>query len=232
MKTFELNIEQIEKDKALAKQMQSSNRATSQDAFNQLYKRHKSPIFYMVLRAVKNSKDTADDLTQEIFAKVFEKRDQYDFSNAFSTWLYNLAKNHIIDYKRKTKVEVLSVESLVSEYGNDGDGEVTNIAFQLEDQSADVFNGVVRNERAEAVMKALIHGVKSEEARDIITRIFLDDTSYDKVAEQMKMPLGTVKAIMFRAKKEMKEYLSVKSRDFEYGRIRTTKSKFVSEEEE
>lgn len=232
MKTLVLNIEQIEKDKALAKQMQNENRATSQDAFNQLYKRHKSPIFYLVLRFVKNDNETAEDLTQEIFAKIFEKRDQYDFSNAFSTWMYDLAKNHVIDHKRKNKVEVLSVESLVSEFKHDGDGDVSNISFQLEDHSANVFNQVVRNERAEAVMKALIHGVKSEEARDIITRIFLDDTSYKKVAEQMKMPIGTVKALMFRAKKEMKDYLSVKSRDFEYGRIRTTKSKFVSEEEE
>ena len=55
--------------------------------------------------------------------------------------------------------------------------------------------------------------------REIIQLIFIDDISYEKVAEQVEMPIGTVKALMFRAKIEMKEFLSVKSRDFEYGRI-------------
>lgn len=208
------NEAQIAEDKANAKAMQSSNKGKAQTAFNQIYKRYKSPIFFMALRYVKMNQETAEDLTQEIFVKIWEKVDSYNFSVAFSTWFYNLAQNHLIDYKRRQKVEVLSMETLRSEYG--GDEDVNEIAFQLEDKSADTFNDVIRGERAEAVMDALNKGVKSEDAKQIITLIFLDDMSYEKVAEKVKMPLGTVKAIMFRAKTEMKEYLSKKSRDFSY----------------
>lgn len=208
------NEAQVAEDKVNAKLMQSSNKAKAQGAFNQIYKRYKSPIFYMALRYVKMNKETADDLTQEIFVKIWEKIKLYDHSVAFSTWFYNLAKNHLIDFKRREKVEVLSMESLNSEIGRDED--VNEIAFQLEDLSADTFKEVVRAERAISVIDALNNGVKSEDGKQIITLIFLDDMPYEKVAELKKMPLGTVKAIMFRAKNEMKEYLSKKSRDFSY----------------
>jgi RNA polymerase sigma-70 factor (ECF subfamily) len=174
------------------------------------------------------NKETANDLTQEIFVKVWEKIGQYDFSTVFSTWLYNVAKNHVIDFKRKQKIEVLSMESLRSEFG--GDEDVSEISFQLEDKSADTFQGVIKSERAKAVLDALNNAVTSEDAKQVIALIFLADMSYEKVALQVNKPIGTVKALMFRAKDEMKKYLSVKSRDFEYGRICTTKIKFAAEE--
>jgi RNA polymerase sigma-70 factor (ECF subfamily) len=86
------NTVQVEKDKACVIAMQSNNKAKAQDAFNQIYKRYKSPIFYEVLKFVKMNKETATDLTQEIFVKVWEKIGSYDFSVAFSTWMYNVAK--------------------------------------------------------------------------------------------------------------------------------------------
>jgi len=210
------NILQTEKDKTAVIAMQSTNKAAAMIAFNQIYKRYKNPIFYEVMKFVKMNKEVAEDLTQEIFVKVFQKVETFDFSVVFSTWLYNVAKNHVIDFKRKQKIEVLSMESLRAEFG--GDEEVSEVSFQLEDKSADTFNGVVRGERAKLTLEALSQ-IKSDKAREIIQLIFIDDISYEKVAEQVEMPIGTVKALMFRAKIEMKEFLSVKSRDFEYGRI-------------
>jgi len=208
------NETQVKEDKANAKAMQSSNKGKAQAAFNQIYKRYKSPIFYMALRYVKMNEETAEDLTQEIFVKIWEKVKSYDHTVAFSTWFYNLAKNHLIDHKRRHKVEVLSMETLRSEYG--GDEDANEIAFQLEDKSADTFKEVLKGERAIAVLDALNNGVKNEEAKQIITLIFFEDMPYEKVAKQMKLPEGTVKNMMFRAKNQMKEYLSKKSKDFSY----------------
>lgn len=217
MKPLEVsNSVQTEKDKDAVIAMQSTNKATAMIAFNQIYKRYKNPIFYEVMKFVKMNKEVAEDLTQEIFVKVFQKVQTFDFSVVFSTWLYNVAKNHVIDFKRKQKIEVLSMESLRAEFG--GDEEVSEVSFQIEDKSSDTFNGVVRSERAKLVLEAL-NQIKSAKAREIIQLIFIDDISYEKAAEQVAMPIGTVKALMFRAKNEMKEFLSVKSRDFEYGRI-------------
>lgn len=217
------NIEQQEKDKLCAKAMQSNNPAKAKIAFNQLHKRYKDPLFFFTMRYVKMNKETTDDLVQEIFVKIWEKIEKYDFSNALSTWMYKVATNHIIDYKRRQKVEVLNFDSLKI-LGDDG-SEEDSMSFQIEDKSTDTFILVVKKERALAILDALKNGVKSEDAKQIIALIFLDDMSYEKVSEQTRLPLGTVKALMFRAKSEMKKYLSVESRDFSYGRVVKKKTK-------
>src|ERR1035437_3126392 len=197
MNTKAENIEQQEKDKVCAKAMQSSNKAKSTVAFNQIYERYKSPMFFFTAKFVKMNKETTDDLVQEIFMKILEKIETYDFSTVLTTWMYKVATNHIIDHKRKQRIEVLSIDSLRSEFGEDE--SVNEVSFQIEDKFTDTFKLILKKERALAVIDAL-NGVKSEDAKQIISLIFLDDMSYEKVAEQINMPLGTVKALMFRAK--------------------------------
>jgi len=215
-KTVKTNITQIAQDKECATAMQGTDKVKSELAFAKLHKRYKSPIFYLVLKYVKMNKETADDLTQEIFMKLYEKIGTYNFSVAFSTWFYNIAINHTIDHKRKVRVEVLSVDSLRTEFG--GDEDMNEIAFQIEDKSVDTLEGVIRKERANAVKDALLK-LKSNDARSIMNLIFIEDKSYEETATEMNMPLGTIKAIMFRAKEDLKKLLSNKSLDFDYGHV-------------
>jgi len=232
MKTIEnkkaKQVEQVAFDKSCVLTMQTGNSTDAGNAFNQLYKRYSKAITFEIMKFVKADKEVIEDLTQEVFIKVFEKIKTYDFSVVFSTWLYKIAHNHAIDYKRKDKVEVLSVEQLSKGFGNDE--EAGELSFQLEDLNIESFHGLERKERSEMVLDAVTNGIKSAEARQVITLIFLDDMSYEKVAETTKMPIGTIKALMFRAKDEMKKYLSVKRKDFEYGRICSTKLKVTHRE--
>ncbi len=198
------NAEQVEKDKAYAVAMQSGTKFEAQEAFNQLYKRYKASIFFMALKAVKMNEETAKDLTQEIFAKVFAKVNQYNFSTVFSTWLYNIATNHIIDYKRREKYEVFSIETLKSEFGSDDD--VAEVSFQLEDKSENNYKLLERKERAEVVHIAL-EKVKSVEGKQIMNLIFLQGLAYEETAKEMNMPIGTIKAFMHRTKIEMAKYI-------------------------
>jgi RNA polymerase sigma factor (sigma-70 family) len=221
-------VEQVALDKSCAAIMQTGTATEAGNAFNQLYKRYNKAITFEIMKFVKADKEVIEDLTQEVFIKVFEKIKTYDFSVVFSTWLYKIAHNHAIDYKRKDKVEVLSVEQLSKGFGNDE--EAGELSFQLEDTSIESFQGLERKERSEMVLDAVTNGIKSAEARQVVTLIFLDDMSYEKVAETTKMPIGTIKALMFRAKDEMKKYLSVKRKDFEYGRICSTKLKVTHRE--
>ncbi len=223
------SIEQIEADKYNALAMQIGNKVEAQDAFNQIYKRYKNPLFYEALKFVKMDEESAKDMNQEIFAKVFEKINLYDFSTAFSTWLYNLAKNHLIDVKRKHKVEVLSVDSLMSEHG--GDDSMNEIAFQIEDKDTNLFKNYIQNERAEQAIAAL-NSIKSELGKQIITLIFIEEESYENTAIQLGLPIGTVKGLMHRSKAEMKKFLINKSTEFEYGRIHTKPAKAIKAAEE
>lgn len=230
MNTKAENIEQQEKDKACAKAMQSNNPAKAKIAFNQIHKRYESPLFYFTSKFVKMNKETTDDLVQEIFVKIWEKIGSYDFSTALTTWMYKVATNHIIDHKRKQKVEVLNLDTLGSRMiGGEEDAEST-MTFQVEDKSTDTFKSILKKERALFVAEA-INSLESEEAKQVISLLFFDDMPYEKVAEQTKLPLGTVKNLMFRAKAEMKKYLSVESRDFSYGRVIKKKVKIKESSE-
>jgi RNA polymerase sigma-70 factor (ECF subfamily) len=128
--------------------------------------------------------------------------------------MFNIAQNHVVDYIRTQKYEILSIEGLKTEYGSDDD--VSEMFFQIEDKSEDTFKSVVRNERAEAVLKALEDGVSSADGKKVIRMIYLEELSYEEVSEKMNMSLGTVKSLMFRAKGEMKKFLSRKCLDFTY----------------
>jgi RNA polymerase sigma-70 factor (ECF subfamily) len=222
-------VEQVVLDKACATAMQTGTKSEASNAFNQLYKRYNKAITFELMKFVKADKEVIEDLTQEVFIKVFEKINTYNFSVVFSTWLYKIAHNHAIDYKRNDKVEILSVDKLSK--GFNGDEDSGELSFQLKDLTIQEFQGLERKERAEMVLDALAN-IKSDDARQIVKLLFLEDMSYEKVAEEVKMPLGTIKALMFRAKEEMKNYLSVKRKDFEYGRLCTTKLKVTHRETE
>lgn len=214
-----INSAQIEKDKAAMRIMQGDNTVQTQEAFAKLYARYKSPIFFFILRCVSMNKDIARDIMQEVFTKVFINRKQYDFSTAFSTWLYSITNNHVIDYKRKnSKFEVFSIEHLKAQYGGDEDGSNAETSFQIEDKSANASNNIEREERIIVVRTALTL-LKNKDAREIIEMIFLDEMPYEKVAKTKGLPLGTVKAIMFRAKDELKDLLSKTSIAKDYGKV-------------
>lgn len=221
---------QIAVDKQLALTMQTGTRAESQVAFQKLYKRYQSPLFYYSLQFLKMNSDDAEDAVQEIFSRIFDKIKQYNpETSVLSTWMYRIAHNHLVDMKRKENYEVLSLEKLKSEFN--GDDSMSEIHFQLEDYSSDTMSAVIKQERAKLVLDA-IASIKKESAREVITLIFLKDMSYEKVAAQLNLPIGTVKAFMCRAKGEMKTYLTKKSTDFEYGRISKKSFKTATTDEE
>lgn len=217
--------EQVIKDQACAQAIQAQYndnlagnkkatvKAKAQDAFNQIYRRYKSPIFYLALRFVKMNNEIAEDLTQEIFVKVYNKIQSYDPNTTFSTWLYTIAKNHCRDYKRTEKYEVMSVETLRTEYG--GDEDVNESSFQLHDKSEDVFRTIIKSENVSLINRAIKKGIISSKARRVIRLIFLKELSYEETSQRMNLPLGTVKAFMFRGKKDIREYLC-KKENFSY----------------
>ena len=81
----------------------------SQAAYADLMERYRDSIYFMMLKMVKNS-DDADDLTIEAFGKAFARLDQYSPSFAFSTWLFKIASNNCIDFIRKKRIEVTSID--------------------------------------------------------------------------------------------------------------------------
>lgn len=211
--------EQMVIDKSLATIMQKGNRQEAEAAFQKLFARYKESIFFMAFKFLKNDREASNDMVQEIFVKAWMNKDQYNFTNAYSTWLFKIAKNHLIDEKRKEKFEIFSVDNMrISESKDERTNEFNDIYFQLEDKTANNYQLLVNKERKEAVLSAVNNGItsKGEKIKDVVALYFFEELSEKEVALKLSIPVGTVKTLILRAKEQMKNYLSKKERDFSY----------------
>jgi RNA polymerase sigma factor (sigma-70 family) len=178
-------------------------REGSQKAYADLMQRYKDSIYFMVLKMV-NNKEDAMDLTVETFAKAFEKLDKYQPDYAFSTWLFRVATNNCIDFIRKKKLNTQSIHGMMDE-----DGEEVQLQIK-----ADVLNPEetsIKKQQTEE-LKLLIQSLPPR-YRNLITLRYFDELSYEEIAQQLDLPLGTVKAQLFRARYLLGNILSRFKRD-------------------
>jgi RNA polymerase sigma-70 factor (ECF subfamily) len=158
-------------------------RQGDQKSYADLMHRYKDSIYFMVLKMV-NNKEDAMDLTVETFAKAFEKLDKYQPDYAFSTWLFRVAI-------RKKKLNTMSIHGMMDE-----DGEEKQLQIK-----ADVLNpeetSIKKQQTQE--LKLLIESLPPR-YRNLITLRYFDELSYEEIAQQLDLPLGTVKAQLFRAR--------------------------------
>ena len=166
-------------------------RQGKQAAYAELMDRYRDSIYYMMLKMVRNA-DDADDLTIEAFGKAFSRLDQYSPSFAFSTWLYKIASNNSIYFIRKKRIQVTSMDS---GYVND-DGERIQV-----DAKASTMNpeeSIIHGQKV-IHMRMLVSKLKPR-YRVLVEKRYFDELSYEEIAEELQLPLGTVKAQLFRAR--------------------------------
>lgn len=171
-----------------------------QNAFSKLMARYRDSIFFMVLKMVHN-RDDAEDLTIEAFGKAFNNIANYSADFAFSTWLFKIATNNSIDFIRKKRLQTTSLDQT----SKTDDGETTPIAVQ--DHSPDPEEAVIKEQRAQKIRDAIEQ--LSPKYRSLIELRYLDELSYEEIAEKLDLPLGTVKAQLFRAKDMLYNILKV-----------------------
>src|SRR3954464_1051489 len=85
-------------------------RAGDAAAFETLYRRHRAPLYRFVLRSVK-SRGLGEELFQEIWMRVIEARERYAPQAKFTTWLYTIAHNHLVDHWRKRGLTLVTLEA-------------------------------------------------------------------------------------------------------------------------
>jgi RNA polymerase sigma-70 factor (ECF subfamily) len=162
-----------------------------QKAYAKLMSRYKDSIYFLLLKMVHNE-DDANDLTIEAFGKAFSNLAKYTPDFAFSTWLYKIALNNCIDFIRKKKIETLSIhDSVENEKGE-------SHYIDIQSTSADPEESYVKDQRSK-ILRDVIEKINPK-YRMLIELRFFDELSYEEIAEKTKLPLGTVKAQLFRAK--------------------------------
>jgi RNA polymerase sigma factor (sigma-70 family) len=161
----------------------------NQKAYGELLDRYRDAIYFMLLKMVNNTSD-AEDLTIEAFGKAFKNLKQYTPNFAFSTWLFKIATNNCIDFIRKKKANNLSIEHTTE------DNEVVTIAVHSD--SPDPEESMIIKQKIK-VMRDLVNKLKPR-YRKLIEMRYFDEFSYEEISEQLDLPIGTVKAQLFRAR--------------------------------
>jgi RNA polymerase sigma-70 factor (ECF subfamily) len=155
-----------------------------------------------MLKMVRN-KQEAEDLTQEAFMKAFASLSSFNDEFAFSTWLMKIASNNCIDFLRKKKLKTYSIHEPI-QYKDE------KIEIEIPDQDPSPERTLIQSERSKMIEKTI--NELPERYRYVIILRHKEEKSYEEIAEIMNLPLGTVKAQIFRAReilnKRLKEVLS------------------------
>jgi RNA polymerase sigma factor (sigma-70 family) len=162
----------------------------SERAYAELMDRYRDSIYFMLLKMV-NSKDDADDLTIEAFGKAFRKLHQYTPNYAFSTWLFKIASNNCIDFIRKKKKNTFSLNRSVDEDGGEMEMDIKADVLDPEEN-------YIRDQKIQ-MMQDVVKKLKPR-YRTLVELRYFKELSYEEIAEQLDLPLGTVKAQLFRAR--------------------------------
>ncbi len=168
-------------------------------AFEVLVERYQRRVVGVTLAVVHNP-DDAVELAQDAFIKAFRNLDQFESRSSFSTWLYRIAANLAIDFRRREGRHVVL-------RGEDAEHELERIPSAHGDSFGDVARGEL-NQRIRAALDEL-----TPEHRTVILLREVEGFSYDEIAEIVECPRGTVMSRLHYARTRLRSLLKDVNRD-------------------
>jgi RNA polymerase sigma-70 factor (ECF subfamily) len=165
-----------------------------EEAFGILVNQYKTKVFNLAYSFTRD-RETADDLAQEVFIKVYYALEKFQFKSGFGTWLYRIAVNHIKDHLRKRgKERFISLDALGREPSQPEDGIQKSEELK---ETAD------RKKILHIAMKTL-----PEKHQVILTLRDIQGYSYEKIADVLKLSPGTVDSRLHRARKMLRKKIA------------------------
>lgn len=177
------------------------------DAFEQLVIAYRDQVFRLALRMCGNEAD-ADEAAQEAFLSAWKALPNFRGDSRFSTWLYQLTSHAAIDLLRREKRQIAAED-------------ITEVS--VSDPGPSPQQQAERSETRQAVRDAM--GKLSPEYRQIVVLRFLQELSYEEIGAVLKLPPGTVKSRLNRAKAQLKDILSKNGNLFGAASVIHTESK-------
>ena len=172
-----------------------------QQAYAELMKRYKTPVYHVILKMIRNV-DDAEDLTIEAFAKAFKNLHKFRKDFTFSTWLFQIATNNTIDFIRKKRLNTMSLNTSFK----DGNGDT--ITIDVQDCNLNPQEEAIKTQKIDLV-RMFVTKLPPKYQRLVRLRYF-DELSYLEIAKELKTPLGTIKAQLHRARELMGELVKDK----------------------
>ncbi len=181
----------ITRDKKLVSQLQEGK----ENALSELMDSYYDAIFFTVLKMVKNRLD-AEDLTIEVFQKVYLNIKGYSPTFAFSTWLFKIASNACIDFLRKQRGIFISIDE------DKDDSYDSSLHIPHHGPTPDE---VLINKQNADELRAMVDKLKPF-WQQLIEMRYYKELSYEEIAEQLNVPMGTIKNQLYRAKEQLAKF--------------------------
>ena len=171
-------------------------------AYETLLNRYRNLVYTIMIKMVRNPQE-AEDLTQEAFMKAFNSLASFNNEFAFSTWLMKIATNNCIDFLRKRKLRTYSINEPI-QYKDE------KIEIEIPDRGPSPEKNLLQEESKKMIEEAI--NLLPERYRYVIILRHKEEKSYEEISEILNLPLGTVKAQIFRAReilnKKVKQILN------------------------
>jgi RNA polymerase sigma-70 factor (ECF subfamily) len=168
-------------------------KAGETELFSELVQKYQNKIFAYVYKIV-NHKEEAEDIVQETFIKVYKNLNSFDADRKFSSWLYRISHNETINYLKKNK-------KVTTLYYQEGDYLFNSLKYEK-----DLIKELITKEddqRLKMVLEKLPFKYK-----EVIILKYLEDKSYEEIAQILNKPINTIGTLINRAKKHLKELLT------------------------
>lgn len=189
---MEINLRLTDKAQRDYQLVKAALERGEQSAYAELMRNYRDSLYFMMLKMTNNPQD-ADDLTIEAFGKAFKNLRQYAPDYAFSTWLFKIASNNCIDFIRKRKMNE-SVSLNLNDPLETGD----DLANLLPATSRTPEEDIIRQQKIEA-LRDIVNRLKPHYKKLIELRYY-EELSYEEISVALDIPIGTVKAQLFRAR--------------------------------
>lgn len=170
---------------------------SDQQAYSELLKNYRNSLYYTMLKMTGDPVE-ADDLTIEAFGKAFQNLKNYTPNYAFSTWLFRIATNNCIDFMRR-KAKVSAAININKDENDYATSKLTPASTPNPEEQ-------FINDQKIDLMREVVQRLKPH-YRTLIELRYFKEFSYAEIVEEIKLPLGTIKAQIFRARELMFQML-------------------------
>ncbi|MCB0727426.1 MAG: sigma-70 family RNA polymerase sigma factor [Ignavibacteriae bacterium] len=175
-----------------------------QSSYEKLMKKYYQMIYNLVYRMI-SKKEDVEDLTQEAFIKAFNSLQNFDKQFAFSTWLFKIATNNAIDYLRKKKLYTFSIDKEIQ-------ADDSDYKFEIPDHENKPDKHILDDQLKQIINEAI--ETLPPKYKSVIVLRHKEEKEYEEIAKELKIPLGTVKAHIFRGRELLNKYLKDKIKNY------------------
>jgi RNA polymerase sigma-70 factor (ECF subfamily) len=169
-----------------------------ESAYAELLNRYRESVYYMIFK-MSGNKDDVEDLVMEAFTRAFNKLHQYEPKYAFSTWLFRIATNVTIDFLRKKKNENTIYLS------NKPEGSDVELEGMIKTPLPNPEERSIKKQKIQ-IIRQVVDKLKPK-YRELIILFYYEEMSHEEISKKLNLPIGTIKAQLFRARELMLQLL-------------------------